>query len=142
MRLDVAQRGNTGRQRGTGSEPPEERMRPVWKRQRAGVFSSLRLAISRFARGWHLLLAVALGIVVAVVLICTVPLYDTLVADLQFQQALHSNDATGRNIEAAVQSGWLTPLTRSEATQRINGLASQYLSSFVAPASTYYAVTD
>lgn len=114
----------------------------VWKRQRASVFSSLGLAVSRFARGWQLLLAVALGMVVAVVLICTVPLYDTLVSDLQLQQAIHSNAPAQRNVEATVQSGTITSSLRTQADPQVSGLASRYLSTFVAPASTYYVLSD
>ena len=42
--------------------------------QRAGVFSTLRLALLRTSHSRWLLLVVALGILLANILICTVPL--------------------------------------------------------------------
>ncbi|HLZ24697.1 MAG TPA: FtsX-like permease family protein [Ktedonobacterales bacterium] len=142
MRLDVASRGSAGRQPGTGDGSSKSRNRQVWKRQRAGIFSSLRLAVSRFARGWHLLLAVALGMLVAVVLICTVPLYDALVSDLQLQHTINANGPVARNIEITAQSGAISPDLRTKSTALVQGLASRYASSFTGSESTYYAVTD
>lgn len=141
MRLDVAQRKGSNQQRRNGS-PPEELHRSARKRQRPSVFSSLRLALMRLARGWELLLAVALGIVVAVVLVCTVPLYDTLVSDLQLQHAIHDNGTVARDIEATAQSALVSSTLRTQSSARVDGLGSQLLSPFVGAAHTYYAASD
>src|SRR5258708_17428613 len=55
---------------------------------RAPVGSAVRLAGMRLTHQWRLLLAVALRIPRPVVLICTVPLYNTLVAHVELQPVL------------------------------------------------------
>lgn len=142
MRLDVAQRGDAGRQPGTGHTLLEQRNRGVWTKKRASVFSSLRLAVSRLAHGWQLLLAVALGMLVAVVLICTVPLYDALVSDLQLQRAINGNGSVARDVEITALSGDISPQVRTQATGLVDGLGSQYLPSFTSATTTYYAASD
>src|SRR5579884_2258197 len=70
----------------------------VWRGRRAGVFSAARLALLRLTRGWRLLIGMALGMVVAVVLVCTVPLYDALVIDLQLQRTLSTQAPAATNV--------------------------------------------
>src|SRR5215472_1086946 len=87
MRVDVTQPGKTGK----GPQPQPGRRRtpgvPGPRRgQPAGPFSAVRLAFMRLTRGWELLLAVGVGILVAVILICTVPLYNSLVANIQLER--------------------------------------------------------
>src|SRR6476646_7201921 len=75
-----------------------------WQRRHAGFFSSMRLALLRAAHTRWLLLVVALGIIVADVLICTVPLYNTLVSDLQLQNAMTRADSVQHNMQVTVRS--------------------------------------
>lgn len=142
MRLGVAQRGRTGKGPGAQSSPPQNTNRPAWKLKRSGFLSSLRLAVMRLTRSWELLLAVALGIVVAVVLVCTVPLYDTLVSDLQLQHAINDNGAIARDVEVSAQSGAISSALRSQASARMDPLSTRFLSPFVSTASTYYVAAD
>ncbi len=96
----------------------------------------------RMSRGWALLLAVALGIFVAVVLICTVPLYTTLIGDVQLQRALGQTSASGRNVQVQAQSGQVAPDANDGVSSQVGRLAHTYVSGFVAPQSTYYVVSD
>jgi putative ABC transport system permease protein len=142
MRVDVTRQAGTAniqRRRGAGrrkSEPPGVR-----QMKRASIFSSLRLAILRLTRSWELLLAVGAGILVAVVLICTVPLYDALVANIQLQRAINTGDPTVRNVQPSVTSSLITPQLREQSNHVVTGLASQYLN-FASSTPVYYTVSD
>ncbi len=143
MRMGVARSGG-GRQRGPRrAAPPRTGLRgsPL-RAQRAGLFSPARLAVMRLARGWALLLMVALGIAVAVVLVCTVPLYTTLVGDVQLQRALQQSSIPDRNVQAQIQSDHIAPDIPASARPAVAALAHQYLAGFVAPQSTYYVISD
>ncbi len=96
MRLDEASR--SGQQTESPSTLPAD---IAWRTRRAGFFSAARLALLRAAHTRWLLLVVALGILVADVLICTVPLYNTLVSDVQLQNTLASADSLQRNMQIA-----------------------------------------
>lgn len=143
MRLDVARRGGAGGDQRSSRPSPQRGMdRETWKLRRSGPFSSIRLAMMRLLRSWQLLAAVALGILVAVVLICTVPLYNTLVADLQLQRAINAQGAEARDVEAQAQSSTVDSALRDKSASVVSGLARQYLAGFVQRESTYYAVSD
>ena len=74
----------------------------VWSAAHAGRRTPLALARLRLTRGWRLLLFAGLGIVVAVVLICSVPLYVTLVGNVQLQHVLTTATPTDANVEVEV----------------------------------------
>ncbi len=143
MRVEVPPQGSAG-----GSHEPGRSARAAEKRAvsptraRAGLFSAPRLAIMRLARGWHLLLAATVGILVAVVLICTVPIYNTLVADLQLQREIGGNSPIARNIEVQAQSNQVADAIRKAANPQVIDQANRYLSGFTARQSTYYVVSD
>jgi ABC-type lipoprotein release transport system permease subunit len=73
-----------------------------WRGGFAGPFSSVRLAAQRLGKSWRLLLAVELGMVIAVALLATAPFYSDLVASVQLQNALTSATSTDRNIQIDV----------------------------------------
>lgn len=152
MRLDEAPRG--GAPAAAGMPPTRDR---PWRGRRAGLLSASRLALLRLARSKALLLLVGLGILVAVVLVCTVPLFNTLVENVQLQQALTSggpivaNTETKSstdfppptaNVEIDVSSPSIASSWRAVATSLVTGLASQYLRGIVSPLPTYYAASD
>jgi len=86
-----------------------------------------------------MLAAVALGILVAVVLISTVPLYDTLITDVQLQRELTTAGPLGRNVQVRTDSTVIDPGLRATNDAKIKPLAQQYLRAFVS-ASPSYAV--
>jgi putative ABC transport system permease protein len=145
MRLDLAHRetrdDGTGPERvgmgrrQTETETPHRASRP-------GPFSAAWLAGTRLSRGWTVLLAVAVGMLVAVVLVCSVPLYDALVADLQLQRTLAGELPSGRNVQIQVDSPAITSAVRDAAAPVVVGLARQYASGFTAATPTYYTATD
>ena len=143
MRVDVTHPAKTGK--GPQPQPGRERRSGVREPRRgrpAGLFSAVRLAFMRLTRGWELLLAVGVGIMVAVILICTVPLYNTLVANIQLQRAINTGDPTVRNIQPIVQSSEITSGLRDKSNSTVTALANQYLHGYTTGAPVYYTVSD
>ena len=138
-----SQRSRAGGASRRGAERSSDRRdERIWRSRRSGPLSAARIALKRLTNGRALLLAVALGMLVADALICTVPLYNALIADVQFQRALVSGDPTARNIEAQVSSPHITMAIRSTATSEVTSLGQQYLSGFTAATPTYYTSAD
>ncbi|HET8906566.1 MAG TPA: FtsX-like permease family protein [Ktedonobacterales bacterium] len=110
----------------------------AWRARRAGLFSAARLAMLRTAHSRWLLLVVAIGILVADILICTVPLYSTLVSDIQLQNTIATTDSLARNMELDVR----TPIIDTSLSQRIDAVVrhagSGYLGSFSKAQPTSY----
>ena len=140
MRVGAARRGGVRGHQGTTRARRRTHTRSEATSQRAAPLSA-RLAVMRMSRGWALLLAVALGIVVAVVLICTVPLYTTLVGDVQLQRALGETSATGRNIQVQVKSSKVPQTPTSRIVSGRTPGAEQY-KRLCRTKSTYYVVSD
>lgn len=124
--------GSQGRGRGAGP----------WRGSRASVFSAVRLALLRLSHGRALLAAVALGMLVSVTLICTVPLFNSLIVDTQLQQYINTKDPAKHNIQAIVTTSQISQATRQQANALIPRLRQQYLAGFTAPNATYYSVSD
>jgi putative ABC transport system permease protein len=113
----------------------------IWRNDRASMFSSARLAIARLSHGRALLAAVGLGMLVAVTLICTVPLFNALIIDTQLQQAINTGDPADRNVQIYTNS-FVSESARQDAQSNILRLARQYLSGFTSDAPTTFAVSD
>ena len=133
MRLDEASRSSQ-----RTDMPPALPADTHWRARRAGFFSAARLALLRAAHTRWLLLVVAIGILVADVLICTVPLYNTLVSDIQLQNAITSSDSLARNMQVAVRSQAISRSVQQEADSEVQQEADRYLTSFSAPKPTAY----
>ena len=74
----------------------------LWREGRPSPLASLRLGVRRALRGWSLLLALGLGMLVTVVLICAVPLYTTLVPNVELQHILATSAPVNTNFEVQV----------------------------------------
>ena len=154
MRADVAQQGGAGRQRGqvslnqsppthgSSGATPGKRRSDFVRTRGASPFSPMRLAFLRFTRSWRLLLAVTLGMLVAIVLICTVPLYDSLIANVQLQRVLHDAGPLKLNMEVQTQSDSVSSTTRSSSDDTVSSLSQRYLAPYVQQASTYYVTSE
>src|SRR5271165_5270241 len=143
MRVDVTQRADTGH--GGRLQPGRSKnsKRPdAWRVRHSTVLSSIRLALMRLSRGWKLLVVVGVGILVAVVLICTVPLYDSLVANIQLQRAINTGDPTVTNLQPSVRNGQISAAARDQATQVVSELGDRYFKNFTSSKSIYYPVSD
>jgi putative ABC transport system permease protein len=113
-------------------EPPDWNMA-----RRGGSRASLRMAAIGLRRTWPLLIAVSLGMLVAITLICTAPLYTTLSSELQLQQTLAARAPLDINTEALINSFAISKDNADAIDQRMAGLAQTYYSGF-APTSTRY----
>jgi ABC-type lipoprotein release transport system permease subunit len=110
---------------------------PVSPRRWASPFASSRLALWRLGRSLRLLLAVGFGILIAVVLICTVPLYSSLVTNVQLQHQLSIQTPPDLNIEADTTLAPVNSTTVANVLATTASSAGQYLNHF-APKATWY----
>lgn len=141
MRLDEAPRRGP-----SGSEPSEmwSGMSAVgssdaaWRAQGAGVFSAVRLALLRASHTRWLLLVVAIGILVADVLISTVPLYNTIVPNIQLQNAMARADSLQSNMQVIMSTPTVDRALNDGITRDVGRLADSYLAPFSAPHPTIY----
>ncbi|WIG60256.1 MAG: hypothetical protein OJF49_003004 [Ktedonobacterales bacterium] len=106
-------------------------------RSRFSPLSPVRLAGLRLRRSWRLLLAAGAGILVAVVLICTVPLYTTLVTNVQVRHVLSTAPVTDFNIEGQVSLTASDPAAITDVTLAATA-SGDTLSSFVTHTNSYY----
>lgn len=105
---------------------------------RASLFSAARLARLHLARGWRMLLAVGVGILVAVVLICTVPLYSLLIGNVQLQATLNGEEPIARDVELQVPGTPLTADVADRADTIVRPIAARSLAAYTEPAITRY----
>ena len=103
------------------------RRRPLITR----ILAPVSLARRRFAHNALLLASLGLGILAAIVLFCSVPVFADTVSDIGLQQDLRASDVVTHDLEVSVQLRSADAgATRSvDATQA--SLVSQYLSSFL-----------
>ncbi|HEX8730025.1 MAG TPA: hypothetical protein VF739_15445, partial [Ktedonobacterales bacterium] len=143
MRLETTRQQQTSRSGAPGSQAPQGgRGANPWRGSRASVFSSIRLALLRLTHGRALLAAVALGMLVAVTLICTVPLFNSLIVDTQLQQDINTKDPAERNVQAIVTTNNVTEQMRNQTGALVPQLGQRFLSSFVASDVTNFSVSD
>ena len=113
---------------GGDSPPPRGGIAPL---------AALRLAFWRLGRSFRLLLAVGLGILVAVVLICTVPLYSSLVSNVELQRQLSASAPSDINIEAEATAQPVASATVNQVLAQTESSSKAILNAF-APTSTWY----
>ncbi|HEV7129231.1 MAG TPA: FtsX-like permease family protein [Ktedonobacterales bacterium] len=131
-----------GREPGRTAGTPLQMQRELWKGRRPSPFAAAGLARRRLGSGWQLLLAVGLGILVAVVLISTVPLYSTLVSNIQLQATINQAGALGRNIEIQAVGSPFTATVSQQEDHLVRQYSQQYLSGIIQPTITNYDVAD
>jgi hypothetical protein len=110
-------------------------------RRWVGPGAAIRLTLWRLGRSWRLLMAVGLGNLVAVVLICTVPLYSSLVSNVQLQRQLSQQMPADLNIEAQTNLAPISSDSASQALDTTESLANHSAKTF-APTSTWYFRMD
>jgi ABC-type lipoprotein release transport system permease subunit len=108
-----------------------------WSEGRSVPLASLRLGLRRALRGWRLLLALGLGMLVTVVLICVVPLYTTLVPNVELQHILATSPSVETNFEFQIAIQPYTTDFASATDARASALAQRYLHSFAPTGWTY-----
>lgn len=122
------------------SEPsPQETTRAValWSAHRNGTPVPPLRAFLRMRGFGFLLLLIALGVLVATVLLGTVPLYSELVSDAQLQSLLTSRPVQDVNIETVATMAGVSSNTANQIDSAAIPLGRQMLSGF-APRSTEF----
>ncbi|HEX8728209.1 MAG TPA: FtsX-like permease family protein [Ktedonobacterales bacterium] len=146
----MAERVESAERAATNPDPEElgELRNPApWRGTFAGPFSSVRLAAQRLGRSWRLLLAVELGMLIAVALLATAPFYSDIVASAQLQNTLTTAAPTDRNIQLDVTIPWLyspgaDPSARLTAIdQLVASDAQNAIGSFTGGSSEYAQTT-
>ncbi len=125
------------REQDTAQEAPN-RHGALWKRSRSSVIASGRLAALLLADAWRLFLAVGVGMLFAVTLIASVPLYTDLVANVQLQAVLNEEHPAARNTEIIIPNHQLTAERADQEDRLVQPMASSYLSQIVQPEVTRY----
>jgi len=125
----------------TGEAQATDRGRTAWRGGFAGPLPSLLLAARRFGKSWRLLLAVELGMVIAVALLATAPFYSDLVASAQLQSTLTSSASSDRNIQIDVTVGVLFAADLPAIDQTVAADASKRIGSFTSGATEYLQTT-
>lgn len=94
-----------------------------WRGGGHSPLPSVRLALLRLRRSLRLLLAVGIGMLVAVVLICTVPLYSTLVSNVQVRHVLTTAASPDVNMEVQVTGFEVQGDSAAAVSQRVRSIA-------------------
>ncbi len=115
-----------------------------YRGRRGSPWSGVQALRGTLRHGKRLLLAMGLGMLAAVVLLCTVPLYSTLVGNIELQTALNAYGPAGRNIEVIGTNPTYLPngvgYDRTKLDQLVRQAGSARLASFTAPAPTLLLV--
>src|SRR5215469_3811536 len=128
MRAETAIQDEPTSRQGGDSPPQHSGFAPL---------AALRLAFWRLGRSFRLLLAVGLGILVAVILICTVPLYSSLVSNVELQRQLTASSPSDINLEAEGTSQPVASDTVNQILAQMTYYSKADLHTF-APTSTWY----
>ncbi|HET9981678.1 MAG TPA: FtsX-like permease family protein, partial [Ktedonobacterales bacterium] len=137
MRLDEASQ--------SGQQPETPELAPptaALLTRQAGFSSTVRLALLRASHTRWLLLVVALGILLADILICTVPLYNTLVSNVQLQNAIANSAGVKSNMQVSVQTTTVNRTLQDQADAIIRKTERQYLGSVSRPTPSTYIAAD
>lgn len=118
------------------------RERPVWRVGMAGPFSSFALAERNAMRGWRLLSAVALGMIVTVALLSVVPIYATLVSNTQIAAEMSAADPTSRNMEITAHIIPYWQAGSSGVDSEVNGIRGNDMPAGAVTATTEYLEAD
>ncbi len=113
---------------------------PPRPQSRTTLPSIMTLALWRVRRTWGLLLLAGIGILAAVTLVCTVPLYSEIALTAGLRGVLN---ATPQSSEMTLQANWdtLTPSIVAQNYQDLNGIVQQQLGSYLLPRTDLFMQT-
>lgn len=113
----------------------------AWRGGFAGPFATIWLAAQRLGRSWRLLLAVELGMVIAVALLATAPFYGDLVASAQLQSTLANSPSYDRNIQIDETVAALYLANPTAIDQTIKSAVADNVGSIVTGPTEYLQTT-
>ncbi len=98
------------------------------------IFSTLRFVIKRAFHHRAILLPVMLGVLAAVTILCSVPLFSAAAADVGLQATLHTpGQPVSKHIRVDLTTPALDPITYAHATQSVTANVQYYLDNKMAP---------
>jgi putative ABC transport system permease protein len=100
------------------------------------------LARRQVRGGWRLLLAMALAMLVAVTLLCAVPLYSGVLANLQLQSILNGEPPNGRNVEIGLTAAQTSAAFFENADGAVRTLGTRYLGAMTSPRVTHGYISE
>jgi hypothetical protein len=115
---------------------------PSWGGRFAGPFASVRLAVVSLRRTIGLLLVVSLGMLAAIALICTVPLYTRLVSQVQLQQTLAAQQPSAVNVEVSAQAVAILPGVAESIVKQNDSLVHRWIGDFTAGSTSFRATAS
>ena len=107
---------------------------------RVAVASMVTLARWRVRRTWGLLVLTGIGMLAAVTLVCTVPLYSEVALTAGLRGVLN---ATPQSAELTIQGNGLvlSPTIVNQDYQSLNGIMRQQLGAYLQPKSDFFIQT-
>ncbi|HEX8033892.1 MAG TPA: hypothetical protein VF510_08605, partial [Ktedonobacterales bacterium] len=102
----------------------------LWRLQHGNSLAPVRLSLLRIRRSWRLLSTIGIGMLVAVTLICMVPLYSTLIANIQLRQTLTSAPPSQLNIATFVSTYDLSPNRFPRLNQKVEAIRQREIGAF------------
>jgi putative ABC transport system permease protein len=100
------------------------------------------LARQQVRGGWRLLVVVALAMLVAVTLLCAVPLFSGVLANLQLQGIVNGEPPNGRNVEIELNTFQTSAPFFQSADGAVRALGSRYLSDIAGRQVTHGYVSE
>lgn len=109
-------------------------------RSSTSPFAALWLALLRVRSGWRILLAIAANVLLAVTLLCAVPLYTNLFAAIELHAQLAQQPAGGTNVDVTITQTHLSTALQLREEQTVTSLARTTLSLFAPTAPSNFLV--
>ncbi|MGZ3679427.1 MAG: FtsX-like permease family protein [Ktedonobacterales bacterium] len=113
-----------------GEADAPQRDPSLWQLQHGNSLAPVRLSLLRVRRSWRLLSTIGIGMLVAVTLICMVPLYSTLIANVHLRQALTSAPPSQINIATFVSTYDLAPNRFPGFNQKVEAIRQREIGAF------------
>lgn len=102
----------------------------LWQLQHGNSLAPVRLSLLRVRRSWRLLSTIGIGMLVAVTLICMVPLYSTLIANVQIRQALTAAPPSQLNVATFVPMRTLPSDSLTQLNQQVEAIRQREIGAF------------
>jgi hypothetical protein len=115
---------------------------PDWHSRSAGPFAPLRMAVTSLRRTFGMLTAISLGMLVAIALICTVPLYTNLISEVHLHQTLIAQTPADLDIEVSAHKTTIQPGSAEAIEDQSNSLARRWIGDFAARSTSFLLASD
>src|SRR5581483_9444035 len=105
------------------------------------VSSVVTLALWRFRRTWFLLLVTTLGLITAVIVACSIPLFSTVTGTAGMRNILNATPDSSTINVSVTNLGLSTPVVR-DVLHQFDPLIQQHIGSYLQSAPDFAMSTD